>query len=163
MEVNAYVGTDSGYDLVEVGLSIDFGRNITVRNATRFAGKIEVFSSVGETPELQHRQPVYTVKGFAPDEAGDIDGITEGMLFEALAEKINNVLFKDNTTAYTPTAAYHPATKEYVDKRINVDCGLSLEDYYTKAQVDTTFGDYYTKAQVDEALENAALKWNDGI
>ena len=179
IEVNAYSGTDSGYDLIEVGLSVDFNKNITVKSSTRFAGKIEAFSSVGETPELQHRQPVYTIKGFAPDETGEMGGITEEMLFEELAAKINNVteemlsqtlaarinnvLFKDNTTAYTPTSAYHPATKEYVDKRINVDGGINLEDYYTKAQTDEALGDYYTKAQKDEAIGNSVTRWNDGI
>ena len=29
----------------------------------------------------------------------------------------NLVLMKDNTTAFTPTASYHPATKKYVDER----------------------------------------------
>lgn len=33
------------------------------------------------------------------------------------AEK-TNVLAKDNTTAFTPTADYHPATKKYVDDQI---------------------------------------------
>lgn len=28
----------------------------------------------------------------------------------------NLVLMKDNTTAFTPTASYHPATKKYVDE-----------------------------------------------
>lgn len=31
---------------------------------------------------------------------------------------INGVLVKDNTTSYTPTANYHPATKKYVDDSI---------------------------------------------
>ena len=31
----------------------------------------------------------------------------------------NNVLKKDNTTAYTPTANYHPATKKYVDDTVS--------------------------------------------
>lgn len=31
----------------------------------------------------------------------------------------NLVLMKDNTTAFTPTANYHPATKKYVDEKIS--------------------------------------------
>jgi hypothetical protein len=157
IEVNAYVGTDSGYDLVDVGLSVDFDKNITVRSATRFSGKIEAFSSVGETPELQHRQPVYTVKGFAPNEEGDIEGITEAMFVSALAEKINNVLFKDNTEEYRPTGDYHPATKKYVDDRISEDGSVSLSDYYTKGEVDTTLENFYTKGEVDEALSGVTV------
>lgn len=32
----------------------------------------------------------------------------------------DNYLAKDNTTEYTPTAAYHPATKKYVDDKDNI-------------------------------------------
>lgn len=31
----------------------------------------------------------------------------------------NLVLMKNNTTAFTPTANYHPATKRYVDEKIS--------------------------------------------
>jgi hypothetical protein len=72
IEVNAYRVTEGGYDLVTVDLSVDFGKNITIKSAARFSGKIEAFSSVGETPELQHRQPVYTFNGESPDDTGNI-------------------------------------------------------------------------------------------
>ena len=35
----------------------------------------------------------------------------------AIEELSDNVLKKDNTTEYTPTQKYHPATKEYVDSK----------------------------------------------
>jgi len=52
--------------------------------------------------------------------AGEVydDTKTEGAL-EVLADQIDEnwdgVLGKTNTTAYTPSAQYHPATKKYVD------------------------------------------------
>jgi len=55
--------------------------------------------------------------------AGDVydDAKTEGAL-EVLADQIDEnwdgVLGKTNTTAYTPTAQHHPATKGYVDNAI---------------------------------------------
>lgn len=41
---------------------------------------------------------------------------------------INNVLTKDNTTEYTPSADYNPATKKYVDD--NMGASSSVSDVY---------------------------------
>jgi len=41
--------------------------------------------------------------------------VPESVLNSALQTKINNVLFKDNSTSFTPTEDYNPATKKYVD------------------------------------------------
>ena len=41
-----------------------------------------------------------------------------------------NVLTKNNTTSYTPTANYHPATKKYVDDAITTAITTSLEGSY---------------------------------
>jgi hypothetical protein len=81
IEVNVYAKKGDGYEVVQCGVSIDDDKNISIRTATRFAGRIEVFCSVGETPELQHRQPVYTVNGIGPDDFGDIS-------FKSLADEI---------------------------------------------------------------------------
>jgi hypothetical protein len=81
IEVNVYARRGGSYEIVQCGVSVDDDKNISIRTATRFAGKIEVFSSVGETPELQHRQPVYTVNGVGPDDFGNLS-------FEALANEI---------------------------------------------------------------------------
>ena len=40
----------------------------------------------------------------------------------------SNVLEKDNTTAFTPTADYHPATKKYVDDNIGSGSGHTIQD-----------------------------------
>jgi hypothetical protein len=72
IEVNVYERTSNDLALVECEVRVDDERNISIRSATRFSGKIEVFCSVGETPELQHRQPVYTFNDIGPDESGNI-------------------------------------------------------------------------------------------
>ena len=51
------------------------------------------------------------------------------------------VLTKTNTTAFTPTGDYNPATKKYVDEAVASVSGGSggeanLTNYYTKAEVD---------------------------
>jgi len=33
---------------------------------------------------------------------------------------MNNILLKDNTASFTPTADYHPATKKYVDEKVSI-------------------------------------------
>lgn len=50
--------------------------------------------------------------GVAKAKASDAADYTARASIEALS---NNVLTKDNTIEYTPTEAYHPATKQYVD------------------------------------------------
>ena len=50
--------------------------------------------------------------GVAKAKGADAADYTARAQIEALS---NNVLTKDNTTEYTPTEAYHPATKQYVD------------------------------------------------
>lgn len=70
-------------------------------------------------------QTAYTSKGSATkvpqittNTLGQVTGITEVTITQPdiswKADK-TNVLEKDNTTSYTPTANYHPATKKYVD------------------------------------------------
>lgn len=50
--------------------------------------------------------------GVAKAKGADAADYTARASIEALS---NNVLTKDNTIEYTPTEAYHPATKQYVD------------------------------------------------
>lgn len=53
----------------------------------------------------------------------------------------DTVLTKTNTTAFTPTGDYNPATKKYVDEAVasvsgGSGGGADLTNYYTKAEVD---------------------------
>lgn len=57
------------------------------------------------------------------------DSTTDNIIYpQTLVDQVQNaagtllsnlVLMKDNTTAFTPTANYHPATKKYVDEKIS--------------------------------------------
>jgi hypothetical protein len=88
IEVNVYANTATGYEIVECGVAIDDERNITIESATPFAGKVEVFCSVGETPGLMHRQPVYTFNNVGPDEQGNLS--FEAFASEAILSAHNN-------------------------------------------------------------------------
>ena len=96
----------------------------------------------------------------------------------------NNVLTKTNTTSYTPSADYHPATKKYVDDKVaeGSGSGVDLSNYLakdnttefiptadynpsTKKYVDDKFSsvpliDSYTKTEVDTKLANYLAKDN---
>jgi len=71
-----------------------------------------------------------------------VSGVIESMLTSTLQTKINNVLFKDNTTAYTPTANYHPATKLYVDTQMQA--AMDVANGKTKSYVFDTLSDLNT-------------------
>lgn len=53
----------------------------------------------------------------------------------------SSILTKTNTTAFTPTGDYHPATKKYVDDSIaNIDIPeTDLTNYFTKEEMKTTY------------------------
>ena len=70
----------------------------------------------------------------------------------------SEVLTKTNTTSFTPTSSYHPATKKYVDDAIAGVSGGS------GSEVDLT--NYYTKAEVDallQALRDELVSANNSI
>jgi hypothetical protein len=72
IEVNVYAITDGVYELVECEVSIDGDKRITIGSATKFEGKIEVFSSTGEMPDLYGRRPVFSVNDLPPDTEGNV-------------------------------------------------------------------------------------------
>ena len=72
IEVNVYAVTDGVYELVECGVGVDGDRNITIRSATTFSGKIEMFSVTGEMPDLHGRRPVFSVNELSPDTEGNV-------------------------------------------------------------------------------------------
>lgn len=97
----------------------------------------------------------------------------------------DDVITKTNTTSYTPTADYHPATKKYVDDSIaaaGTGSSVDLSNYLakdntteftptgdynpsTKKYVDDKFSsvptiDSYTKTEVDTKLANYLAKDN---
>lgn len=70
----------------------------------------------------------------------------------------NNVLTKTNTTVYNPTDNYHPATKKYVDDKIN-DSSISIVEFdYNLVDALTNTS---TTEEVDAAFANRSqLKTN---
>jgi hypothetical protein len=80
VEVNVYdFSADAGEEessaqdrLVACEVSIDEEGAIIVTSATRFPGRLDIFCAAGEMPELQHRQPVFTVNNEKPDAHGNI-------------------------------------------------------------------------------------------
>lgn len=75
-------------------------------------------------------------KSYADGLAGNYDpagtGASEaaGAVTEAKGYANDNFLKKDNTTAYTPSANYHPATKKYVDDSISSSVTTALNASY---------------------------------
>lgn len=67
----------------------------------------------------------------------------QGKILNDTKANVTAVLTKTNTSEFTPTANYHPATKKYVDDIVG-----------TKSNAN----DVYTKTEVDELLNNKAKK-----
>lgn len=76
-----------------------------------------------------------------------------GNTWSAISESYNfvdrhNVLTKDNTTSYTPTADYHPATKKYVDNKSN----LKNADYTICFENNTRDNPFSSDANADSLV-----------
>jgi hypothetical protein len=122
VEVNVYdlseaTGEEESNDrLVACEVSIDEEGAIIVTSATRFPGRLDIFCAAGEMPELQHRQPVFTVNNEKPDALGNIivaAGESELPDFtymvdsdEALANWANNVASHDYTKVLIKQGAW---------------------------------------------------------
>lgn len=88
----------------------------------------DIFVIVDELPQEGNPQKIYLVPdgqggfmeyhwtGTAWDPIGSID--FDPTQYYTITQTDSNFLKKDNTTAYTPTANYHPATKKYVDDSV---------------------------------------------
>jgi len=88
-------------------------------------------------------------------EANLNDSATIQALQNNKADK-TNVLELDNTTAYTPTATYHPATKEYVDTRSLPDATTTQKGV---AELATT-SETHNKSVSDKIVTPNNLIWN---
>jgi hypothetical protein len=117
-------------------------------------GKVRYFGNTGSTIiELTPKE--YTALangGITVDTSGQISisegGVAEAMLASALQTKINNVLLKNNTTSFSPSGNYNPATKKYVDDAFGN--AMSVAHGQCKALV------FDTKNDLDEWLEGSA-------
>ena len=100
----------------------------------------DIFIVVDELPEEGEPQKIYLV----PNNKGGFDEYlwtgtgwdNIGMLefdidnFYTKDQTNANFLKKDNTTTYTPTTDYHPATKKYVDDAISTSITNALDASY---------------------------------
>ena len=86
--------------------------------------KIEV---VTELPETGEANVIYLVPKQDEDENNVFDEYLyvndEWELIGTTDVDLSNYLAKDNTTSYTPTSDYNPATKKYVDDSIAAAVG----------------------------------------
>ena len=114
-------------------------------------GKVRFFGNNGSNIlELTGKEYTALINGgITIDSTGQVSittgGVTEAMLASVLQTKINNVLFKDNGVAYTPTLDYHPSTKKYVDDLFGD--AMAVASGKTKALV------FDTQEQLDDWLE----------
>ncbi|MDR0541156.1 MAG: hypothetical protein LBH19_02965 [Dysgonamonadaceae bacterium] len=113
-------------------------------------GKLRYFGNTGSAiVELTAKEyAALTNGGLTINANGQISiingGVVEAMLASALQTKINNVLLKNNTVAFTPTADYHPSTKKYVDDVFSN--AMAVANGRTKAIV------FDTQAQLNQWL-----------
>ena len=73
----------------------------------------------------------------------EITDLLAGTLNAAKSYANTNFLKKDNTTAFTPTADYHPATKKYVDDKVGIPCIRLTENTDLRTSTLLPTGDYY--------------------
>lgn len=80
-----------------------------------------------------------------------------------------NILFKDNTSLYTPTSDYNPATKLYVDDSIKAAVGSvykikgSVANYEALPTSDVEIGDVYNLIDTGAnyvAINNDPIEWD---
>ena len=79
------------------------------------------------------------------DNTSDEDKPISAAQQEALDAKADksNVLQKDNTTAYTPTQSYHPATKGYADEILaQAVLGVVPDGSITPAKLDRQYAEF---------------------
>ena len=101
---------------------------------------MNIYTIVDELPEEGETSKIYLV----PNGNGTFDEYlwtgsewdNVGMLefdianYYTKSQTDTNFLKKDNTTAYTPSENYHPATKKYVDDAISINITQVLEGEY---------------------------------
>ena len=106
---------------------------------------------------------IYISGSWGSDNKFTCNTIRCNTMFNETVENIttdNKVLTKTNTTAFTPTENYHPATKKYVDDTISAKGGDKLHDYniYT-----ITLDDYNLKGTFPTITDTTTLAKFDEI
>lgn len=83
-----------------------------------------------EIPPYTWEVNSYENRGWEPVGKAYADGVASSAETNAKSYADNNFLKKNNTTAYTPSANYHPATKKYVDDAISTSVTSVLNESY---------------------------------
>ena len=139
----------------------DKGPMSSTRNYYYFVcyGYITVSGAPVRPEVMDINYSVLTISGTWTDGVFTCTNVSGHSYFDTSLSKLaltDNVLTKTNTTAFTPTENYHPATKKYVDDSINkipttqdlVDNGFSydtgtigtIEVTTTVTNISTTYG-----------------------
>jgi len=97
----------------------------------RFNGETAMlYTTTATSGGYDFNLPTITVRGAWTNNVFKVTSIIMG--YEKITTLIttSDVLTKKNTTAFTPTQDYHPATKKYVDDTIDTACGVELSGGY---------------------------------
>lgn len=119
---------------VEIDLS-DYSTTQEMMNAIEAAGLITL-NSAKSYADGKASTAEQNAKSYADGLAGNYDpagtgaSAAAGAVTEAEGYADNNFLKKNNETAYTPSANYHPATKKYVDDSIANNITTALQGSY---------------------------------
>ena len=93
----------TGKSLIDTSVANKFSEETTIPNGVKLDGNLIINNTVAATGEVAIREYSQGLNGYT--------------FTHKLSEKANttDVLTKTNTTEFTPTGDYHPATKKYVD------------------------------------------------
>lgn len=157
LSANDYTDAEkSKLSQIEAGAQKNAVTSVAGRSGAVVLAKSDVgLSNVDNTSDLN--KPVSTATQSALDDKADLDYVDNALGGKADA---SSVLAKTNTTAYTPTGSYHPATKKYVDDSVSAAGGGDMLKSVYDTNGDGVVDDaeklggqlpsyYATKAEVD--------------
>lgn len=143
----------------------------------------DIFVIVTELPTVGEENKIYLVpkenhQGFVEwiyadgqwDTLGELEiDLSDYPTIEDMQQYVgNNTLTKTNTTAFTPTADYHPATKKYVDENTSEPRVFSWDGSYgtktQKPELIKMFQDIYELSKTTPVIiiRNSEQQYDDG-
>ena len=115
----------TGKSLIDTSVANKFSEETTIPNGVKLDGNLIINNTVAATGEVAIREYSQGLNGYT--------------FTHKLSEKANttDVLTKTNTTEFTPTGDYQPATKKYIDDTVANLPIKSLEGQKVKPTPDT--------------------------